>query len=94
MDRSAPQVKRLAADHGVEVDLHTGVTAGRGSPELESLVRRCDLIVVVTSLNSHAGVRLARQLARRYGRPLVLESHFGTTRFEKLLGSLAAPRAA
>lgn len=94
MDRSAPQVRRLAAEAGVDVDLHTGVTAGRGSPELESLVKRCDLVVVVTALNSHAGVRLARQLARRYGRPVVLENHFGISRFEKLLDSLATPRAA
>ena len=92
MDRSAPQVRRLAAQAGVDIELHTGVTAGRGSPELESLVRRCDLIVVVTALNSHGGVRLARQLARQYGRQVILANHWGISKLSQLLDSLRDQR--
>jgi hypothetical protein len=88
VDRSAPHYATLARAHGHTVECHTGVLAGRGSESLAALVERADLVVVVTDVNSHAGVLGARRLSRARGRRCVLVRRMGTARFRTLLGEL------
>lgn len=90
VDRSAPHYATLAQAHGHTVECHTGVLAGRGSESLAALVDRADIIVVVTDVNSHAGVLGARRLSRARGRRCVLVRRMGTSRFRALLGELTA----
>jgi hypothetical protein len=90
--RAAQQLERTAAGVGYQLEHHTGETAGRGAPTLESLVRRVDILLILTDLNSHNGVVAARKLATTYGRPHVLLRRCGPARLTEILTDLSAGR--
>jgi hypothetical protein len=93
LDREANRYERLAKEHGHSLECHTGDVAGRGGETLETLVLRADVVVVVTDVNSHAGMWSARRLARRHDRRCLLIRRMGISRFRTLLTELdgAAP---
>ena len=72
LSRSTYLWQRAAEDAGIEIEHHDGRTAGRRSQGLAALVRRADLVVIQTELNSHNGVATARKLAAEQGRPHLL----------------------
>ena len=90
VERGWTTYEQLAEHHGHEVELHGGHIRGRGSESLEALVRRSDLLVIITGINSHAAVQQARRLVRQHGRQLLIVKSFGTSRFVQLMQSLAA----
>lgn len=97
LDRSVSALQALAAARGHEVRFHTGVIAGPASAaSLRALVARCELVIIVTEINSHNAVRAARREARLQGRPLKIVRKMGSTHFAALLEgvSSAAPAAA
>lgn len=60
---------------GVKLEHHDGRTRGRGSEEIQAVVRRADIVVIITDPNSHGGVSVARKAAMAGARPLVLVKH-------------------
>ena len=88
IERGWTTYERLAAAHGHEVELHGGHTHGRGQEVLESLVRRSDLLVVVTGINSHSAVIATRKLVRQYNKRILIMKSCGTSRFVHLLEAL------
>ncbi len=88
LDRAEPHYGRLAVDLGHEALFHDGQICGRGARALEHLVDRCDAVVIVTDVNSHGAVQLARRRLRgRGGSPLLLR-RCGLARFRRLLAAL------
>jgi hypothetical protein len=83
--QSRLRYEQVAREHGGSVEFHDGHMEGRGSESLHSLVERCDLVVIVTRVNSHNAVRLARSLVRKLGRPALIVPRFGLSRFESAL---------
>ncbi|MFM2420849.1 MAG: hypothetical protein RL385_5572 [Pseudomonadota bacterium] len=71
------QYQRTAESAGHSVEFHSGNMSSRGTASLERLVRRCDLVVIVTEVNSHAAVLKARGLARTHKRPVHFCRRFG-----------------
>jgi hypothetical protein len=90
--RAAQQLERTATALGYQLEHHTGETAGRGAPSLESLVRRVDVLLILTDLNSHNGVVACKKLATAYGRPHVLLRRCGPARLAEILTELSAGR--
>ncbi len=88
VDRAHELFRTLAEQSGVELDFHVGDISGRGGAALDALVERCDLIVVITGVNSHAAVWRARKQAKRCSKHCMLVSHFGVARFNVLLRDL------
>ena len=88
LDREAHRYTEVAEAEGHTIECHRGDTAGRGGDTLATLVLRSDVVVVVTDVNSHAGMWSARRLARRYNRPCVLVRRMGVSRFRALLAEL------
>jgi hypothetical protein len=88
LDRAEERLERIAADAGHTVEFHTGHTHTRGAAQLEALVARCDLILLLTDINSHGGVQLTRKLATQRGRRLVLMRRLGIARFAELIGEV------
>ncbi len=88
MDRAEEMYAQLARRAGHEIEFHTGRVGGRGTDNLRKLVERADLVVVVTALNSHGGVEVARRSARESSTPLVLFQRCGLARFRELLESI------
>jgi hypothetical protein len=85
LDRNAPHYAEAARAEGHSVEWHRGILAGRGGEALSALVERSDLIVIITEVNSHAGVLAARKLARQFGKQSVLLRKLGAARFKALL---------
>lgn len=77
--------EEFARAHNGGVEFHDGHMDGRGSRQLRSMVERCDLVVIVTRINSHGAVKLARDVARKIGRDPMIVRQFGLSRFEEVL---------
>jgi hypothetical protein len=84
-ERIEARLRTLASAEGHELEFHPGHMKGTGSGKLKAIVERCDLLVVVTDVNSHAAVLQARDLAKRSGRPLRLMRRLGTAQLRLLL---------
>jgi hypothetical protein len=89
LDRSRALFSRVAAQAGHTLELHTGHVQGRGGSELAGIVSRCDLLVIVTELNSHGGMLSAKEFARRKGRPAILVRKSSIATLERVLRELA-----
>jgi hypothetical protein len=48
---------------GIQLEHHDGRVHGRRADDLEAMVRRADVVVIITDLNSHNGVTIARKAA-------------------------------
>lgn len=90
VERSEEHLHRIANAAGYEIEFHPGHDSYRDREALEAMVGRCDPIIIVTDVNSHAAVRGARAIARRVGREAVVVRRFGPSR---LAGFLEARRA-
>jgi hypothetical protein len=89
LDRNQAQLERMAAEAGHQLEFHTGNTGGRGAAELRSAIERSDLIIVLTDVNSHGGVLLAKKLCRQLGRGALMIRRCGIARFQQLLEAIA-----
>jgi hypothetical protein len=95
VDRSASSLQDIARANGHQLELHTGdLTSAAAASTLRALVGRAELVVVVTDVNSHNGVRTARREARRQQRSLKLVRRMGPTQFAALLHGLVGVGAA
>jgi hypothetical protein len=83
--QSRLRYERVARERGCSVEFHDGHMQGRGPETLRSLVERCDLVVIVTRVNSHNAVRLARELVRKHRREALIVPRFGLSRFESVM---------
>ena len=84
-ERIEARLRSVALEGGHELEFHAGHMRGTGSRRLEAIVERCDLLVVITDVNSHTAVLQARELARRSGRELRLVRRLGTAQLRALL---------
>jgi hypothetical protein len=88
LDRSESNYTRLAEGYGHELLVHGGHLGGRGAQALESLLEKSDVVVVVTEVNSHGALQLARRRLRERGRTPLLLRKCGFTKFNALLEAL------
>jgi Uncharacterized protein conserved in bacteria (DUF2325) len=80
-EKNLVRYEELAETLGCEVEFHDGRMAGRGSEALDSLVFRCDLVVIITQINSHAAVRMAQKACRKHARRVLITRRFGLHSF-------------
>jgi Uncharacterized protein conserved in bacteria (DUF2325) len=88
-ERSDEQLARIAARSGYELEFHPGDLHG-GVQELKSAVARSTLVVVVTEINSHGAVSVAKRAARQFERPLLVMRKLTVARMKLLIAALAA----
>lgn len=87
------EYRRLVKNSVHEVDFHSGHMTSGGARALETLIQRCDLVVIVTDVNSHAAVAKARKLARAAGRAPVFARRFGVRALSAILAEAELGRA-
>lgn len=87
LDRTAAQHQRVAEERGHRFSFHTGHLGHRGADSLEPLMRRADLVIVVTDTNSHSAVHVARRMSRQYGASLILTRRFSPQRLIELIAA-------
>jgi hypothetical protein len=88
LDRTKRTFERIAEEAGHAVEVHTGDVRGRGANGLAKLVERCDILFIVTDINSHGGVQHAKELARRRGLTSVIVRKGSVSNFEKIVRTL------
>lgn len=89
LTRNEAQISRMAEWAGHSLEFHSGEMSGSGADQLRRLVERADFIVLVTEINSHGAVILAKKLCHRLGRGSLVMRSCGTSRFQALLDALA-----
>jgi hypothetical protein len=89
LDRSKALFTEVAERAGHTLEMHEGHVGGRGSQILEGIVARCDVLVIVTELNSHGGVMHAKRLARRSGRRSMIVRKGSVTSLQRVMAALA-----
>lgn len=94
LERHEPEIERRAWALGHTVEFHRGRAGGRHSGELEATVQRCDSAIIVTQVNSHGAMYIAKKSAARSSRRALITRTCGPSRFSVILGELAsAPEA-
>ena len=90
LDRSEGQLEALAHKAGHTLECHSGHTGGNGAAQLRKMVSRADFVLIVTDVNSHGAVLLAKRLCRRAELPYLMLRRCGSARFQALLADLEA----
>ena len=94
LDRNARDLEAVADSGGHELEAHTGVVAGSSSAaSLRALVARADLVFVLTDVNSHNAVHIARRAARLHHVPLRIVRRLSPTQLAAYLAQLGPGRA-
>jgi len=93
LTRSEAQLERMAANAGHMLEFHSGDVGGRGASDLRSLIERVDFVMIITDINSHGAVILAKRLAQKLGRGAVVVRSSGVSRFQAFLDALAIREA-
>lgn len=94
LSRAGEQWSRAGDAIGVKLEHHDGRTRGRGSHDIAAVVRRADLVVIITDPNSHGGVAVARRAALSAARPHVLVKHLRPGDLGALVDSAVGSRRA
>jgi len=94
LDRNARELEEVARAGGHELHTHNGVVVGRASSAgLRALIVRSDLVFLLTGINSHNAVHLAKRTARQFGRPLRIVRRLSPAHLAAYLPALTASAA-
>lgn len=85
VERTEQRLADTASELGHDLEFHGGHMDGRGADGLRSAVERADFVIVVTDVNSHGAVQVARREARRLARPVVVVRRCSPSRLRDLL---------
>jgi hypothetical protein len=90
LDRSARDLAAVAEARGHALEAHTGVISGAAAAaSLRALVARADIVFVLTDVNSHNAVHIARRTAGLHHVPLRIVRRLGPTHLASYLTLLA-----
>jgi hypothetical protein len=95
VERTESLYREIAERSGHSIAFHSGHIGGRGSNTLDLLARGVDFLIVVTDVNSHGAVHVARRAARAHGVPVALYRRCSPARLAAILAGMdVAPIAA
>lgn len=89
VERNERALEGIAAELGHELEFHGGHMKGRGVDEMWRLVKRVDLVIVSTDVNSHTAVMVARKVARNEGKEVLMTRSGSPSRFREMLRGLS-----
>lgn len=79
---------QIAEAAGYELEFHDGYSSGRGSHVIRNVVSRAELVVIITEINSHSGVFIAKREAQRFKKPTMVIRNFSSARLRGLIAAL------
>jgi hypothetical protein len=94
IERTEAQMIELGRRAGHDIELHSGHMAGGGSKSLARLIERADAVLILTDVNSHGAVHLARKLARKRGLLTWMVRRCGAARFDEILQEIVSAQGA
>jgi hypothetical protein len=92
LERHESEIERRAGALGHAVEFHRGSVGGRHAAELEVMVQRCDVAIIVTQVNSHGAMYIAKKAAARFARRALIARTCGPSSFSAIVGSLEPAR--
>lgn len=87
-EKNEVELTRIAQESGYDIELHDGHVAGRGAGTIRAAVARSDLAVIVTDINSHGAVFVAKKAARLHQKPTLVIRKFSSARLRGLIDAL------
>jgi hypothetical protein len=91
-EKNEVELNRVAAAANYELEFHDGHVVGRGNSTIRNLIARADLVVIVTGINGHLAVNLAKTEARMLHKPMLLIRRFSSARLKGLVSALERRR--
>lgn len=88
------QLLALGEELGIDIEVHQGHMKAQSRHRLASLIARANVLVLVTGVNSHGAVSVAKREAERSGIEVRILKFCGSSRARTLLAELAQARAA
>lgn len=88
--RARMHLAAAAAEAGHSLEMHSGDTGGRGASELEGLIERCDVVIIVIEVNSHNAALQAKDLAHKRGRRSVIVRKSSVSTLRRVVADLRA----
>src|ERR1019366_572130 len=88
LERHESEIERRACERGHTIEFHRRPRGVRGADELESMIQRCDLAIIVTRVNSHGAMYIAKKAALRNSRPTLALRTCSPSSFSSLFDSL------
>jgi len=85
LTRSEVQLTKIAADAGHKLESHNGEMNGRWARELRGIIERSEFVIILTTINSHQAVWIAKQAVREFRRPNIVLRKCGQDTFRELL---------
>lgn len=92
-DKNQVDLIQIAQAAGYELEFHDGYSSGRGTHIIKNIVARADLVVVITEINSHSGVFIAKREAQRFQKPTMVIRTFSSARLRGLIAALDRRRS-
>jgi hypothetical protein len=89
LERHEAEIARRGAALGHTTEFHRGRVGGRHACELEAMVQRCDVSIIVTQVNSHGAMHIAKRTAVRHGRMALVSRTCSPSMFSVIIESLA-----
>jgi hypothetical protein len=87
-DKTQVDLTQIAKAAGYELEFHDGHANGRGAHIIRNIVSRAELVVIVTEINSHSGVFIAKREAQRFKKPTMVTRNFSCARLRGLIDAL------
>lgn len=88
LNRSEKYLTGLLAAAGHQLEYHNGNVRGNRAAKLRKLVDRSALVIILTTVNSHAGVKIAKQTARKHNRSVIVMQRCNQHAFRGILAGL------
>jgi hypothetical protein len=88
------QLMALGDELGIDVEVHQGHMKAQSRQRLAALIARANVVVLVTGVNSHGAVCVAKREAERSGTEVRIVKFCGSSKARSLLSELAQGHAA
>lgn len=85
LDRLEERYRHAIENLGAELLFHTGQCAGAGAERLRHMASNADIVVFITSVNSHNALQVVKAVCRKSGKHLIIMRETGTNRISHCL---------
>jgi hypothetical protein len=89
IQRFESEIARRAETLGHTVEFHRGRVGGRQTAGLEAIVSRSELVIIVTQVNSHGAMYIAKKTAAQEGKRALIVRNCTPSSFGALVAQVA-----
>lgn len=87
-EKTMPEYRCVVQELGGEYLYHDGRT-GNGADRLRRVICRADVVVCITSINSHGAMKMAKSFCKRKGKRLLMTREAGVQSLREILLRMA-----